>query len=296
MVQIFRRLSLLTLVLFILGIFISGYSLLTFPSSLTNTPAFDNSDLPSISPLVFELNLKVLLTFTAGIAAVVLAFLFEKKSSRENKNIVYVQAGKDTKSDVVKKNIGIEEEEQASFDSKEFELIISAEDHQNEKIRKILSKLCMNVSASQGAFYKPVVSEDGVRKIELMAAFAFSVPDSEKVTFEYGEGLAGQAAKEEKKVLIDEIPEGYIKILSGLGESSPRHLFILPVKIQNGELFGVVEISSFNRFKNVEQDLIENVFSKLANASKESSQPVASEIQNEEKKKSKKGGKKTNEE
>lgn len=295
MVQIFRTLSLLTLVLFILGIFISSYSLLTLPASLTNTPAFENSDLPSISPVLFDLNLKILLTFTAGIAAVVLAFLFEKKSSRENKNIVYVQSGKDTKTEVVKKNIGMEDE-QASFDYTEFDLLISSGDDQNEKIRKILSKLCMTVSASQGAFYKPVVGADGVRKIELTASFAFSIPDSETVTFEYGEGLAGQAAKEEKKVLIDEIPEGYIKILSGLGESSPRYLFILPVKAQNGELFGVVEISSFTRFKNADQNLIENVFVKLANSAEEINQPVKEETQIEKTQKTKKGGKKNKEE
>ena len=281
MIQVFRRLSLLTLVLFILGIFISGYSLFTLPTALVNSPVLDDADLQFVSPVLTDLNIKILLTLFTGVASVIFAVLLEKKSNREN--IVYIQSGKETKSEIIRKNIGIEEEEdKKEIDISDFEPIIEQGLDETDKISKLLSKLCMNISASQGAFYKPV-TDNGIRKIQLTAAFAFSIPESETISFEFGEGLAGQVAKEEKKVVIDEVPEGYIKVFSGLGESSPRHIFIVPIKVGGGELFGVVEISSFSQIKEYEQDMVESVFERLVNT-KEKSEEMPKKTENSSKK------------
>jgi hypothetical protein len=237
-----------------------------------------------MSPVLNELNLKVFLTCIAGIAAVVMALFFQKSDSREN--IVYVQSGKESKSDVVKKNIGLEAEEKEQIDLAPFEQIIHSEMSEAERLNKLLSRICMEISASQGAFYQAVEQKDE-RKIELAASFAFSVPDSETISFEYGEGLAGQVAKEGKKVILDDVPDGYIRILSGLGEATPQHLFLLPVKGTDEQLYGVAEISSFSKIKNIQQEMIESVFERLVrsmNPEKEKTKPGKKSGQKKEEK------------
>jgi putative methionine-R-sulfoxide reductase with GAF domain len=262
MSEVLKKLSLLTLVLFIVGVFISGYTLFTLPNSLTSSPGINEGDVDLLGGVLNDLNLKIYLTFFVGAISVLLALLHDKKSNRDN--IVYVQTGDSgTKSEVVKKNIGIEDEEKESINEALFDEIINKDLDLKEKAGLLLSKLCMEVSASQGAFYL-AQSEGKIRKIVLEAAFAFSIADSETVSFEFGEGLAGQVAKEGKKVVIDEVPEGYIKILSGLGESSPAQLYLIPVILSDGTLLGVVEIASFSKIRRIHQELIESVFTKLA--------------------------------
>ena len=123
------------------------------------------------------------------------------------------------------------------------------------KCNRVLAKLCMTIEASQGLFYE-VKKEKNKRRIELVSSFAYNMPESEIVSYEFGEGLCGQAAKEGKKLNINEIPEGYIKILSGLGSSSPNHLAIIPIKYGD-EIISVAEIASFKEISAEDERLIE---------------------------------------
>ncbi|HEY3869275.1 MAG TPA: ATP-binding protein [Actinocrinis sp.] len=53
-----------------------------------------------------------------------------------------------------------------------------------------------------------------------------------------------------KRILITEVPADYIKIASGLGESSPASVVILPVLFED-QVLGVIELASFSRFSDV---------------------------------------------
>jgi len=112
----------------------------------------------------------------------------------------------------------------------------------------------MKIEASQGLIYE-VKKEKNNRYIELFASFAYSLPESETVKYQFGEGLAGQVAKEKKKINIDDVPEGYITIISGLGASSPNHLAILPI-LDKDEVVFVVEIASFNELSESDEKFI----------------------------------------
>ncbi|MDZ7607941.1 MAG: GAF domain-containing protein [Cyclobacteriaceae bacterium] len=115
----------------------------------------------------------------------------------------------------------------------------------------------MKIDASQALYYV-VKKEKGIRYIEMMSSFAYSLPESETIKYEFGEGLAGQAAKDGKLINISEVPKGYITIISGLGASSPNHLVILPIK-QGDEVAAVVEIGSFKGITSDEIKLIQEV-------------------------------------
>ena len=44
-----------------------------------------------------------------------------------------------------------------------------------------------------------------------------------------GEGLVGQAAFEKQRILLQNAPDDYITINSGLGESKPMQIVVLPI-------------------------------------------------------------------
>lgn len=82
-----------------------------------------------------------------------------------------------------------------------------------------LRLLCEYLDAKAGAIF---VEDDKFRLFATYGAAPGSVPES----FETGEGLLGQAAKDKRNFLIHNIPQGYLSIGSGLGKAPPRHLLV----------------------------------------------------------------------
>lgn len=110
------------------------------------------------------------------------------------------------------------------------------------------SALSHKLEASQMALYR-TEGTDNAAYLSLIGAFAYHRPDTERTHYDFGEGLVGQSAKSQKTMLINHIPEEYINIVSGLGQSTPRHLFIIPL-IKNGKTIGALEIASFKELLN----------------------------------------------
>jgi len=59
------------------------------------------------------------------------------------------------------------------------------------------------------------------------------------------EGLLGQAAVEGRPFIIRDVPDGYLKVASALGQDKPRHLVISPANI-DGVVNAVVELGFIN--------------------------------------------------
>ena len=99
-----------------------------------------------------------------------------------------------------------------------------------------------------------------MRKVKLVASYAFSIAESQTLAYEYGEGLVGQVAKEAQPINIDNVPDDYIKIFSGLGSATPKNLLVAPLKGDEEEAYGVIEIASFTPFSKQDEELVERVF------------------------------------
>ncbi|WP_081393897.1 CHASE3 domain-containing protein [Paenibacillus odorifer] len=69
-----------------------------------------------------------------------------------------------------------------------------------------------------------------------------NIPDQR--AFQTGEGLVGQCAKEARLMQLQDLPEDYISIQSGLGVSAPKALLLMPISF-SGEVVAVVEIAAF---------------------------------------------------
>jgi len=128
--------------------------------------------------------------------------------------------------------------------------------------RLIMSELTPTVSAQHGAFFlaEGRNEETGGEDIELRlkASYGYKARKSVSNRFKMGEGLVGQSALERKTILITDAPQDYIKITSGLGESAPVNIMVLPVIFEE-QVLGVIELASFRPFSEVNQSFLEQL-------------------------------------
>ena len=110
-------------------------------------------------------------------------------------------------------------------------------------IREIVKYL----GAIQGGFFMLNDSDPSAPVLELVSAFAYNRKKYMQKSLALGEGLVGTCAKEKQTINLTEIPEGYISITSGLGDTRPNNLLLLPVMHDN-LLIGVLEIASLRTF------------------------------------------------
>lgn len=115
---------------------------------------------------------------------------------------------------------------------------------------KLISEIVKYTKSNQGALY--VLEEEGDEKaLNRVSSYAFGRKKFLEQKFKPGEGLLGQAYLEKEYVYMVDIPQDYIKITSGLGDSNPNALLIIPL-IVNEKVEGMMEIASFNPFAEYE--------------------------------------------
>jgi transcriptional regulator with GAF, ATPase, and Fis domain len=126
---------------------------------------------------------------------------------------------------------------------------------------KILQNLANKFSLVLGVFY---VKNENTSEFQPVSTYAWA-SESPPATFKLGEGLTGQVAKNRVHMKVNSIPDGYIKVQSGLGSGSPRNLMILPLLL-NKETIGIIEIASFTEFDKVTEWTIKNLSKIIANS------------------------------
>jgi HAMP domain-containing protein/signal transduction histidine kinase/CheY-like chemotaxis protein len=137
----------------------------------------------------------------------------------------------------------------------------------------IMSELTPVVSAQHGAFFLAMeATVDSVEigaggsgedyELRLIGSYGYSrrtMPTS----FLPGEGLIGQAALEKRTILVENVPPGYLKIVSGLGEAPPAHVIVLPVLFED-RILGVIELASFQQFTQIQKDFLSQIAEMIA--------------------------------
>lgn len=123
-----------------------------------------------------------------------------------------------------------------------------------------IQKLSEIIGASHGVFY--LTKSNGHEDyLVLCSGYAYGERLNENElapSFLFGEGLIGQAAKDNKVVHSNDIPENYIQIRSGLGKTLPKSLIILPIELE-GEVVGVLELAALHELTNQHLKLLEQV-------------------------------------
>jgi HAMP domain-containing protein/CheY-like chemotaxis protein/GAF domain-containing protein len=126
---------------------------------------------------------------------------------------------------------------------------------------QVLTELAAVVNAQHGSFFM-ADAEDDVLVLKLFAAYAYKERKSVSNEFRLGEGLVGQAAREKKRILVTDVPQDYVRINSSLGEAVPLNLVVVPISFE-GEIKGVLELASFQRFTPVQLAFLEQLVESL---------------------------------
>jgi HAMP domain-containing protein/signal transduction histidine kinase/CheY-like chemotaxis protein len=129
----------------------------------------------------------------------------------------------------------------------------------NTVTRRILSELAQVVNAQQGMFYILEQDELGAdQKLKLFSSFAYDEELNLNKEFAIGQGLVGQCAIEKQRILLKNVPKGYLKIGSGLGKATPKNVVVLPVLFET-EVKAVIELASFDDFNETHLDFLEQL-------------------------------------
>lgn len=111
----------------------------------------------------------------------------------------------------------------------------------------------------QGLFYVKNPNEDLFHCYAQYAYFSENKP----AEFRTGEALPGQAVKNKMIVSLNNIPDHYMTIASGLGKSTPRQLVFVPVKNQD-EVVGLIEFATFEPLSDKQNIALEGISKKVA--------------------------------
>lgn len=88
--------------------------------------------------------------------------------------------------------------------------------------------------------------EEGKMYLGLAACYAYDRKKFGEKRIEIGDGVVGQCFLEKSRITMTNVPHGYVKITSGLGESTPTSLNVVPL-LYDGAVEGVIEIAGFKK-------------------------------------------------
>ena len=120
---------------------------------------------------------------------------------------------------------------------------IDLKERTEDYAERILLNMSKHFEIVQGVFF---LKNQKTNLFESISTFAYT-SDEKPSSFKIGEGIPGQVAKNKTLMHLTSIPDGYLKIQSGLGKSFPTNLLIIPLLL-NKETIGIIELASFHVF------------------------------------------------
>lgn len=128
---------------------------------------------------------------------------------------------------------------------------------------KIISALVKYTNSNQGGLYILNDDDENNKHLELVSLFAFDTRKFEKQKLKLGEGILGQTFLEKETTVLNQIPDEYIRITSGLGAANPKSLLIVPLKVDK-DVYGIVELASFSDFDKHQIAFVEKLAETIA--------------------------------
>jgi hypothetical protein len=133
---------------------------------------------------------------------------------------------------------------------------------------ELISFIVKYTKSTQGGLFVVKDENENDKHIELLSAYAYDRKKFIEKRIEIGQGLLGQCYLEKEPMYLKEIPENYVNITSGLGDSNPRILLIVPMQTRE-EIIGLIELASFNEFSSHEIDFMKALAENIASTFRE---------------------------
>jgi PAS domain S-box-containing protein len=147
--------------------------------------------------------------------------------------------------------------------AKFIDILRSRNDDMRALAENIITNLVKTMRANQGALYLVNDERETEPHIEIAACYAYERKKYLTQRIALGEGLVGQCVLEKASVYMTDIPNDYLRITSGLGAATPKNLLIVPLKLEE-QIFGVVEIASFETIRPHEIEFLEQLGESIA--------------------------------
>lgn len=151
--------------------------------------------------------------------------------------------------------------------SKLTEIIRNSEQDTKDLTFQATKYLTEYLGAQQGSLFILVQNDEdhNDKHLELSAAYAFDRRKFLNKKVEIGQGLVGQTYLERETLLLTEIPQNYTFIKSGLGDSTPTCLAVVPM-LYNDHVQSLIELASFKKFEAHEVEFLEKAGEYVASA------------------------------
>ncbi len=145
----------------------------------------------------------------------------------------------------------------------DFTLLLQ-QDYKNtqEMSYPVIKKLAEHIGVEQAGIFILKKKKDK-EILHLEAAYAYDKKKLLDTETEIGESLVGKCAKQKKMIRIDDLPEGYTYIGSGLGEDTPKSLLLMPL-IYEKKLLGVLEIASLKKIPDYKINFLNVIAERIA--------------------------------
>lgn len=122
----------------------------------------------------------------------------------------------------------------------------------------IISFLCTYLNAHIGTTY---ILQGNT--LLLSGTYAIPTKHAPPEKFVLGEGLVGQAALDQKQVVLTDVREEYVHITSSVIETAPTNLLITPFAFE-GQTVGAIELGRLTPFTQTELDFIASAMESVA--------------------------------
>ncbi|MCX2742831.1 GAF domain-containing protein [Mangrovivirga sp. M17] len=277
-----KKIAGLLFVIFLVGGLLLAYLMQNFKGALIqNIPELNLTNIQMAQKQFNELFYTVIGVYSIALITIVFLFIYDGKDKKSDS-----ASGKKSAADKTKENLEdaderiVNDDEIEDSDLKEVARIINSEGELKNVLEKAVNKISNVVEAGQAAVY---VKErvNGKSTLNLISGYALSIGESRKISFEVGEGIVGTVGKEKKLIEINDVPEGYINIVSGLGKSTPSTLLVAPL-VDSSMLYGVVEIASFKQFSEAQKKYIAECSNYIAKKLKNEAKAARTEKQSKE--------------
>jgi hypothetical protein len=141
--------------------------------------------------------------------------------------------------------------------------ILQSQEETSKIFDKILSSMVKYTGMNQGALFIAEENSSGDVLLRQVSCYAYNRKKHHENTVEPGSGLVGQAYLEGETVYLKDVPENFVQITSGLGEATPRHVIIVPMKL-NKKVEGLFELASFHAIGPEHFELLEKIGETMA--------------------------------